>query len=102
MPIKRAGFVERLNQKGYTKRDAAVITDDVFGTVAEILIEGGSLALHGFGTFETVYYAAREISSVHGGKTLSPARRVVKFKPGKLLKRLVNGEQAEVNPSALG
>ncbi|MDR2687487.1 MAG: HU family DNA-binding protein [Oscillospiraceae bacterium] len=94
MPIKRAGFVERLNQKGYTKKDAAVITDDVFATVAEILIEGGTLALHGFGTFETVHYAAREISSVHGGTALSPARRVVKFKPGKLLRRMVSGVDA--------
>jgi len=90
MPIKRSGFVERLNKKGYTKKDAAVIMDDVFSTVAEILVEGGTLALHGFGTFETIQYAAREIASVHGGTTLSPARRVVKFKPGKLLRRLVS------------
>jgi len=92
MPIKREGFVERLNKKGYTKRDAGIIVDDVLGTVAEILAEGGSVMFHGFGTFETINYAAREMISVHGGKTVAPAHRVVKFKPGKLLKRVVADE----------
>jgi len=91
MPIKREGFVERLNRKGYTKKDAGIIMDDVFGTIAEILVEGGSVILHGFGTFETINYAAREMTSVHGGKTVAPEHRAIKFKPGKLLKRLVAG-----------
>jgi DNA-binding protein HU-beta len=90
--IKREGFVERLNQKGYTKKDAGTIMDDVFGTVAEILVEGGSVMFHGFGTFETADYAAREMTSVHGGKAVARAHRVVRFKPGKLLKRLVAGK----------
>ena len=96
MPIKREGFIERLNQKGYTKKDAGIIMDDVFGTIAEILAEGGSIMLHGFGVFEVIDYAAREMTSVNGGKTIAPAHRVVKFKPGKILKRLVS----EVKPCA--
>jgi len=100
MPIKREGFVERLNEKGYTKKDARIIIDDVFGTIAEILAQGGSVKLHGFGTFETARYAAREMTSVHGRKTVAPEHRVVKFKPGKLLKRLVSGEQTAVRPNA--
>jgi DNA-binding protein HU-beta len=92
MPIKREGFIERLNEKGYTKKDAGIIIDDVFGVIAEILVEGGSLMLHGFGVFEVTQYAAREMTSVNGGKTVAPAHRVVKFKPGKLLKRLVADE----------
>jgi nucleoid DNA-binding protein len=89
MPIKREGFIERLNKKGYTKRDAGIIVDDFLGTVAEILVEGGSVMFHGFGTFETINYAAREMTSVNGGRTVAKAHRVVKFKPGKQLKRLV-------------
>jgi len=100
MPIKREGFVERLNEKGYTKKDAGIIMDDVFGTIAEILVEGGSVMLHGFGTFETIKYAAREMTSVHGGKTVAPEHRAVKFKPGKLLKRLISDMQTVVGPSA--
>jgi len=96
MPIKREGFVERLNKKGYTKKDAGIIVDDVLGTVAEILIEGGSVMFHGFGTFETINYAAREMISVTGGKTIAQEHRVVKFKPGKMLKRMVADEAVDV------
>ena len=100
MPVKREGFIERLNEKGYTKKDAGIIMDDVFGTVAEILVEGGSVKFHGFGTFETIQYAAREMTSVTGGKTVAREHRVVKFKPGKMLKRLVTGEQTAVGSCA--
>lgn len=100
MPVKREGFVERLNEKGYTKKDAGIIIDDVFGTIGEILAQGGSVMLHGFGTFETIQYAAREMTSVNGGKTVAQEHRVVKFKPGKLLKRLVTDAQTAVRPSA--
>ena len=92
--------MERLVEKGYTKKDAGVIIDDVFGAVAEILVEGGSVMLHGFGAFETAQYAARVMTSVHGGKTVAQEHRVVKFKPGKTLKRLVSGGQTAVRPSA--
>lgn len=95
MPIKREGFVELLNKKGYTKRDAGIIMDDVLGTVAEILVNGGSVMFHGFGTFETINYAAREMTSVNGGKTVAQEHRVVKFKPGKMLKRLIADEAVD-------
>jgi len=98
--MKREGFIERLVQKGYTKKDAGIIMDDVLGSIAEILAEGGSVTFHGFGVFETAQYAAREMTSVHGGKTVAQAHRVVKFKPGKPLKRLVADAQTAVSPSA--
>jgi len=100
MPVKREGFIERLNEKGYIKKDAGIIVDDVLGAVAEILAEGGSVKFHGFGTFETIQYAAREMTSVAGGKTVAREHRVVKFKPGKILKRLITGEQMAVGPCA--
>ena len=88
--LKRKEFIARLAEKGYTQRDAGAITDDVFATILEILAEGKSVSFHGFGVFGSKFCKAKEVASIHGGRTTVPAHLAPKFTPGKLLKRLIN------------
>jgi nucleoid DNA-binding protein len=47
-------------------------------------IKGESVILRGFGTFEMVYHKSRIVTT--NGKTFTvPGRRVIKFRPGKML-----------------
>ena len=88
--LKKKEFIELLAEKGYTRKDSAVITDDFLNTVAEILADGDSVMFHGFGTFGTVEKAARKSVDFQSKKEiLLPSYRTPKFKAGKILKRSV-------------
>jgi len=59
--------------------------------IKEGLTDDGNLTLVGFGTFSVVKRAARKGRNPQTGKTIKiPAKKVVKFKPGKNLKDAVN------------
>ncbi len=88
--VQREDFITRLAQKGYTKRDAAVIMDDVIHTIEEILVEGDAVMFRGFGTFEVCERAERASRDPHTKEWITiPAYRAPKFTAGKLLKREV-------------
>lgn len=87
--IQREQFIERLSQKGYTKRDAAVIIDDFLRTIEEVLVEGEGVMFRGFGTFEVKERAPRSCKSMNGEEITIPAYRAPVFSAGKLLKREV-------------
>lgn len=90
MMLQKQELVERLAKKGYTKKDSKTILDDVFNVVMEGLVEGNSVQVHGFGTFEVREYNAKEIAAVRTGETIMvPAYKAPRFIPGKLLKRAV-------------
>lgn len=88
--LKRYDIIERLVQKGYTKKDAGVILDDLVMTITEALVSGESVQIHGFGTFEVKEYAARETVDLQTKeRIIIPSYRAPKFAAGKLLKRAV-------------
>ena len=95
--IQRRDFILRLAEKGYTQRDAGIMTDDVFLTILEILVEGKSVSFHGFGVFGSKLCKEKEVTSIHGEKTMVPAHLAPKFTPGKLLKRLLKESVARNN-----
>lgn len=73
-----------------TKADAAKVLESFTSAVAKELKESGKLALVGFGTFSVVERAAREGRNPQTGKTIKiPAKKAVKFKPGKDLTEAV-------------
>lgn len=88
--IKRKEFIDRLSEKGYTKKDAGIIIDDIITTIEEALIEGETVSFHGFGTFEIAERAAKNVIDIHTkeSKTVSPYK-AVKFVVGKALKRAI-------------
>lgn len=87
MVIMRDEFISRLSQKGYTKRDAGVVLDDVIKTLEEALVGGDSVMFHGFGTFEVRERSGRESITPAGEHVMIPSYKAAHFTPGKKLKR---------------
>lgn len=86
--VTRDEFIERLSQKGYTKRDAGMVMDDFIRTLEEALVGGESVMFHGFGTFEVRERAERESSNPQTKERIViPSYRAAHFTPGKKLKR---------------
>ncbi|MFH1529160.1 MAG: integration host factor subunit alpha [Pseudomonadota bacterium] len=76
---------------GFTKKEAAVITDIVFDTMKDALSEGEHLKLSGFGTFSVKHKKPRIGRNPRSGEEMMISeRRVLSFKPSQILKRAVN------------
>lgn len=88
--LKRNDIIDRLALNGYTKKDAGIILDDVIKIITEALVEGESVQIHGFGTFDTKEYQPRETVDLQTKERIViPAYKAPKFTAGKLLKRAV-------------
>lgn len=85
--VTKDEFVERLSQKGYTKRDASTVMDDFIKTLEEALVNGESVMFHGFGTFEVRERAERKSKGLQGESIVIPSYRTAHFTPGKKLRR---------------
>lgn len=89
-------FIDRLSKKGYTKRDAETIIEDVTNTITELMAEGNDVMFRGFGTFEVRDRKEREsINPQTGERMVIPAYRTAHFTAGKVLKRAVQEGKAE-------
>lgn len=85
--IRRSELINRLADKGYTKRAATIIWRDVVEVLEEAFVEGCDVSFMGFGTFRVKDYKAK--GSLHpatGEPIILPPRRTVTFKPGTVLK----------------
>ena len=88
--LKRNDIIERLAKKGYTKNDAGIILDDIFMLITEALVNGESVQIHGFGTFDVKDCAARETVDLKTKeRIIIPPYKAPKFTAGKLLKRAI-------------
>jgi len=79
-----------------TQADAAVLVDVIFdpetGIIAQALLRGEEVKLHGFGVFGTMQRSARDGHNPKTGKKIKiEASRVVKFRAGSNLRKHVNG-----------
>jgi Bacterial nucleoid DNA-binding protein len=73
-------------EAGISKKAAAKALDAYVAAVTKELKKGGKLALVGFGTFSVVKRKAREGRNLQTGKAIkTAAKKVVKFKAGKIL-----------------
>lgn len=90
--MNKSKFIRRLAQKGYTVKASAIIVDDVIDTITEILSEGESVHIYGFGEFKAIDRKERRIKCVNSGESVSiPSIKVPKFEPGQTLRRAVRG-----------
>lgn len=65
-------------------RDIANATDVFFDEISQRLADGGRVELRGFGSFSTHRLDARKARNPHTGESVDvPAKRVLRFKPGK-------------------
>ncbi len=73
------------------KEDAETVINVIFGTITDALVEGRFVELRGFGTFFTKIYAKKIGTHPISGKKLHmPERKILRFKPGRALRRRIN------------
>lgn len=78
-------------RSGLTKKDAGVVADAVFETIAQALEHGEKLNIVGFGAFETRERPERICRNIHTGEPITvQAALTPVFKPAKQLKERVN------------
>jgi DNA-binding protein HU-beta len=71
---------------GITKQQAQDALDSVIKTTSNELKNGNKVTLVGFGTFSVSKRSARKGRNPQSGEEINiPAKKVVKFKPGKEL-----------------
>lgn len=88
--LRKDEIVQRLSEKGYTKKDASVIVDDMVAVIMEAMAKGESVAFMGFGTFTLREMAAHDITQVKTGEKVHvPAFKTPKFVPGVTLRKAV-------------
>ncbi len=72
---------------GYHKKEIKEILEGTLNAISDALANGEKVQLVGFGTFEVSERAAREGRNPQTGKKIKiAARKVPKFRPGKVLK----------------
>ena len=70
-----------------SKKDAEKAVNAALAAITEELKNGGKVSLVGFGTFEVRERPERQGRNPRTGETLTiPACKMVKFRPGKMLK----------------
>ena len=88
--MNKIEFVNRLAQKGYTKKSANDIVEDMLQTIVEALAEGETVQFQGFGAFAVRESAERQGVNVKTKEPITiPGHRAPKFIPGIMLKRAV-------------
>lgn len=88
--LKKSDIIDRLAGRGYTKKAADVLIDDVFAVIKEAMAQGENVQLHGFGTFTVNEVGDRESVDVKSGERIViPGHKNAKFSPSISLKRIV-------------
>ncbi|MDO4462743.1 MAG: HU family DNA-binding protein [Bacteroidia bacterium] len=83
--MNKTQLVEAVASKaGSTQKDAKAVLDALFSVVGETVAKSESIVITGFGTFGVSERAARTGHNPRTKETIEiPAKKVVKFKPGK-------------------
>lgn len=89
--MNKADLVKKMAEMaGTTKANAEKLLDAFMDAVTEAVSKGDKVVLVGFGTFQVVKRAARNGRNPRTGAPLKiPAKKVVKFSPGKKLEDAV-------------
>jgi integration host factor beta subunit len=85
----------------YSRRDAEVIVNSVFDSMADALHHGERIEIRGFGSFVVKQRQAREGRNPKTGRIVAvPAKRIPFFKVGKELKLRVDGKRPSPDEAA--
>ena len=86
--MNKTELVEKIaEESGVSKAVAKKMLESVTNTIGEALASGDNVNLIGFGSFNVKERAARNGRNPQTGKDIKiPAKKVVKFNPGKALK----------------
>jgi DNA-binding protein HU-beta len=97
---KRELVIRVANRLGMTQSTVAKIIESTFETISHTLAEGERWELRDFGVFEVKTRASRIGRNPRTGEQVPvPERKVVTFRPGKLMKEMVStGVVPEASP----
>ncbi len=89
--VTKTGLVNEVAKRaGLTKAQAHKAVDAVISAITDTLAKGGSVNLVGFGSFVVAQRKARKGRNPRTGRTMTiPARKVVRFRPGRRLREVV-------------
>ncbi len=89
--MTKADLVSKIAEKAsLTKADSEKALNAFLDSVQDTLVKEGKLTLTGFGTFAVEERKARNGRNPRTGEEIKiPASKVVKFRPGKILKESV-------------
>ena len=92
--MTKADLVEQIaGDVELSKKDSEIVINTVFRCIIDALAEGDKVELRGFGSFRTRDRRSRVGRNPKTGDRVDvPDKKVPFFKPGKNLKKLVNGE----------
>ncbi len=95
--ITKKELVNRIaDNTGVTKVVAKEIIQSFLDSIIDELAAGNRLEFREFGVFETKERAARRAQNPRTLEKVSvPAKRIVKFKVGRLMRKRVSGEDAD-------
>lgn len=90
--MTKADLVDKIAaQSGLTKVASEKALAAFLAAVKDVLLEEGKLNLTGFGTFAVETRKERKGRNPRTGATITiPASKVVKFRPGRKLKDMIN------------
>lgn len=89
--MNKKELVDKVAKKaGLKKKDVKKVVDTMLESITEVLAKGEKVQLVGFGSFEVRKAAQRKGVNPQTKKPITiPARKVPKFRPGKVLKEKV-------------
>ena len=90
--MTKADLLKNVRAKAeVTQATAEKVVDAVFASIKEVLKNGESFSLVGFGTMKVAERAARTGRNPRTGEAIAiPVKKVVRFLPGKALKDTLN------------
>lgn len=89
--MTKKDFIDKFALAGeMTKKEAEKMVNIFLETVEHSLVDGESVSFVGWGKWEVVERAAREVRNPQSGAKIAvPAKKVVKFRVGKALETAV-------------
>lgn len=92
MSVKTKGdLINKIVQDtGITKKKAQQVVDSFLDGISEALTNSGTIKLTNFGSFKVKEQSARTGRNPQSGEKITiPAKKVVKFSPGKGLQNII-------------
>lgn len=92
--MTKRDLVDKISETGgFSLKDSYDIVDSVLGLLKNTLVEGEDIKIHGFGNFVLREKAVRRGRNPQTGEAIEiPAKRILTFKPSRLLRDAINGE----------
>jgi nucleoid DNA-binding protein len=92
--VTKKEIVRRISdQLNLSQQDVKKVVQETFDAVVRALAQEGRIELRNFGVFEVKERKARKARNPRtGDEVFVPAKKVVTFKPGKEMEKLVDSE----------